>query len=74
MQRNLRTLRMKCRSCGHWNRVRVDKMFIEPPSPEPRVTTLIPMYKPLQVSRCEKCSQVIAEPDELIRSVKSESK
>jgi hypothetical protein len=27
-------LRMKCRNCGHWNRVAVEKIFVEQPSPE----------------------------------------
>ena len=62
-----RDLRMKCSTCGHWNRVPVNKIFVEPDSPEPKVKVLIPVYKPLQVSKCEKCGKVIAEPEELIR-------
>ena len=58
---------MKCPSCGHWNRVQVDKLFIEQPSPDPKVKVMIPMYKPLQVSKCEKCGKVLAETKELIR-------
>jgi len=65
-----RTLRMKCPSCGHWNRVQVNKLFIEQPSPEPKVKVVIPMYEPLQVSKCAKCGKVIAEPKELIKIVK----
>jgi len=64
-----RTLRMKCSSCGHWNRVPVNKLFIEQPSPEPKVKVMIPMYIPLQVSKCEKCGKIMAEPKELIRKV-----
>lgn len=63
----MRKLRMKCSNCGHWNRVSVNKIFIEQPSPEPKVKVLIPMYKPLQISKCEKCRKVIAQPKELIR-------
>ena len=44
-------LRMKCSSCGHWNRVLVNKIFIEQPSIKPKVKALIPMYEPLQVSK-----------------------
>ena len=62
-----RSLRLKCHNCGHWNRVSVNKIFIEQNSPEPKVKVLIPMYGPLEVSRCEKCGEVIAEPKELIR-------
>lgn len=59
-------LRMKCPSCGHWNRVKVNKLFIEQPYSEPKVRVLIPMYKPLEVVKCKKCGKVIAEPKELI--------
>jgi hypothetical protein len=46
-------------------------MFIEQPSPESKIKVLIPMYEPLQVSKCEKCDKVIAEPKELIRIQKT---
>ena len=64
-----RKLRMKCSTCGHWNRVSVSKVFVEQPSPiDPnKVKTMIPMYMPLQFSRCEKCGEILAEPKELIR-------
>jgi len=63
-------LRMKCSNCGHWNRVAVEKIFVEQSSSEREVKVLIPMYKPLQTSECEKCGKVIAEPKELIKIVK----
>ena len=63
----LRKLRMKCSNCGHWNRVSVNKIFMKRPSPEPKVKVFIPMYEPLEVTKCEKCGKVIAEPKELIR-------
>jgi uncharacterized Zn finger protein len=66
-----RTLKMKCPSCGHWNRIPVNKLFVEQPSPEPKVNVMIPMYEPLKISKCKKCGRVIAEPKELIRIVKS---
>ena len=61
-----RHLRMKCSGCGHWNKVLVNKIFVEQPSPEPKVKVLIPMYEPLEVTRCKKYSKIIAEPKELI--------
>ena len=61
---------MRCQGCGRWNRVPVNKLFIEQPSPEPKVKVIVPMYEPLQMSRCKKCGKVIAEPKELIRIVK----
>jgi len=65
-------LRMKCSNCGKWNKVPVNKILVEQPSSEPKVKILIPMYEPLQVSKCKKCGKVIAEPKELIRIIKSQ--
>jgi phage FluMu protein Com len=62
-----KTLRMKCPSCGHWNRIQVNKIFIEQPSSEPKVRVIIPFYEPIKVERCQKCKNIIAEPRELIR-------
>ena len=53
----IRHVRMKCSDCGHWNRVLVNKIFLEQTSPEPKVKLLIPMYKPLQISKCKKCGK-----------------
>jgi uncharacterized OB-fold protein len=66
-----RTLRMRCPNCGHWNRVPVNKIFVEQPSPEPKVKVMVPMYKPIEVTECNKCGRVVAEPKELIRILKS---
>jgi len=63
-------LRMKYPNCGYWNRVPVNKIFIEQPSSEPKVRVMIPMYEPLDVSKCKKCGKIIAEPKELVRIVK----
>lgn len=54
----IRNLRMNCPNCGHWNHVPVNKIFIEQKSPEPKVRVLIPMYEPLEVSKCKKCSSL----------------
>ena len=58
---------MKCPSCGHWNRVPVNKIFIEQYSPEPKVKAYVPMYEPLETVKCKKCSKIIAKPKELIK-------
>lgn len=63
-------LRMKCKGCGHRNRIEVNKLFIEQPSSEPKVKVLIPMYEPLKVEIQKKCNTAIAEPKELVRIVK----
>jgi len=62
---------MKCSGCGQWKSVPVNKIFLEQPDPiEPKVKVMIPMYQPLETSKCEKCSKIIAEPKELIRITK----
>jgi len=60
---------MKCSNCGHWYSVPVNKIFVEQNTPEHKVKAFIPMYEPLEVSRCEKCGYTIAEPKVLIRIV-----
>jgi phage FluMu protein Com len=62
-------LRMKCPSCGHWNRIPVNKIFLEQPTSEPKVKAYIPMYEPLKVEACKKCGKIIAEPKVLIRII-----
>jgi hypothetical protein len=57
---------MKCSNCGRWNRIQVNNLFIEQPTPETKVKVLIPMYQLLELSKCEKCRKLIAEPKELI--------
>lgn len=75
MKRNtnmLRHLRMKCPKCGHWNRVPVNKIFVERKNPRPKVKVLIPMYEPLEVAKCRNCGTIVAEPMELIKMVKNQ--
>ena len=48
----------------------MNKIFIEQNTPEPKVKAYIPMCKPLEVSKCEKCGKVVAEPKELIKIVR----
>ena len=66
-------LRMKCPNCGHWNRVSVNKVFFEPDSSEPKVKIMIPIYQPLQITKCEKCGTTIAEPKMLIRIIEGKA-
>jgi len=65
---------MKCRACGHWNRIEVEKVFLEPESQEPKVKVFIPMYLPFRVETCKKCKSVIAEPKELAKSYLGEKR
>jgi len=47
--------------------VPVNKIFLEQPSPEPKVKVMIPMYEPLEVTEYEKFGKVIIERKGLIR-------
>lgn len=67
-------LRMKCRACGHWNGFEVNKFFVEQETSEPEVKALIPFYRPLRTETCGKCRTVLAEPAELIRIVRKNSR
>ena len=65
-----RNLRMKCSNCGYWNRVPVNKMFIEQDTFDSKVKAYIRVYEPSEVVKCKKCGKVIAEPKELIRIIR----
>jgi hypothetical protein len=67
-------LRMKCKDCGHWNRIEVEKVLLNPDSPEPKVKVFLPSYLPLKTEKCSKCGHVIAQQEELIKIAQSESK
>jgi len=73
LENNAKDSRNKCSSCGSSNRVPVNKIFLEQPSPEPKVKVMILMYEPLKTETCKKCKRVIAEPKELIRLQKKQS-
>jgi hypothetical protein len=38
-------LRMKCKACGYWNRIEVDKLFIEQSTSEPKVKVMISIFE-----------------------------
>jgi hypothetical protein len=61
---------MKCSSCGHWNRVSVNKIFLKQSSPEPKVKVMIPMHEPLEITKCKKCGMIVAELKKIIRIAK----
>ena len=63
-------LRIKCKQCGHWNRIDVEKVMLNPDSPEPKVQVFLPSYLPLKTEKCSKCGYTIAEEKELIRITK----
>ena len=62
-------LRIKCKSCGNWNSIEVEKVMFNPDSPEPKIQIFLPSYLPCKEEKCSKCGQVIAGEKELIRIV-----
>jgi hypothetical protein len=66
-----RKLGMKCKACGHWNRIEVEKVLFNPDSQEPKVKVFLPSYLPLKTEKCSKYGYTIAEEKELIRIMKS---
>jgi len=64
-------LRMKCPKCGRWNRIEVNKLFVEQETSEHEIKAFIPMYEALKVETCKKCKNIMAAPKALIRIVKT---
>jgi hypothetical protein len=54
----MRILKLRCKFCGYWNRVPVNKVLVEQDSPEPKVKIMVPMYMPIEVMKCSKCGGV----------------
>jgi len=46
-------------------------MFVELPSPEPKVRVMLPMHEPMKTERFKKCGKTLAEPKEQVRIVKT---
>ena len=65
----MRKLEMKC-SCDIGIVVQLTRFSLNNLVIEPKVQVMIPMYEPLQVSKCEKCGKVIAQPKELIKTMR----
>jgi hypothetical protein len=39
---------MKCKACGYWNRIKVNKIFIEQETSEPKAKAMMPYHEPLK--------------------------
>jgi hypothetical protein len=50
----------------------VEKAFLQPGNPGPKVKVLIPSYVSHKIRRCENCKTVLAGPDELFRIINGE--
>lgn len=66
-------LRIQCEKCKHWNEITVNKVFLNPDDPEPKVKVFLQSYLSEQTQKCVDCKTVLCEPDELFRIVDGEA-
>ena len=62
-------LRIKCTQCGHWNRIEVEKVMLNPDSQKPQAKIYLPTYLLQKTEVCLKCKAVFAEKDEATRII-----
>ena len=64
-------LRVKCKNCGNWTEIEVEKIYLNIDTPETGLKTFLPAFLPLKTEKCSKCNQIIAEEEGLIRTKKN---
>jgi hypothetical protein len=63
-------LRIKCRNCGNWSIIEVEKIFVNTGILKSKLKVFLPAYLPLKTEKCSKCNKVIAEKKRKIRTKK----
>jgi hypothetical protein len=63
-------LRIKCRNCGSWSIIEVEKIFVNTGILRSKLKLFLPAYLPLKTEKCSKCNQVIAKEKRIIRTKK----
>jgi len=64
-------LRVKCRNCGDWNTIEVEKIFLNAGTSDSKLKVFLPAYLPLKTEKCSRCNQVIAKEKRIIRKKKN---
>lgn len=64
-------LKMKCRNCGNWNTIEVEKIFFNSGILDSKLKVFLPAYLPLKTEQCSKCNQIIAKEKEIIGKKKN---
>ena len=59
-------LRVKCRNCGNWNVLDVEKIFLNTGNSDSGLKIFLPAYLPSKTEKCSKCNQVIAREKGII--------
>ena len=60
-------LGVKCKNCGNWNGIEVEKIFVNAGISESKLQVFLPAYLPLRTEKCSRCNQVIVKEKRLIR-------
>ena len=67
MSGNIEDLKIQCPKCKTWNRILLNKVFLEPKGHEHKVKAFISMCQPIRKTKCSKCQTILGKPDELFR-------
>jgi len=67
LSENIENLKAKCPKCKTWNWILVNKVFVEPPSSEPKVRSFMVMYQPIKETKCTRCGFMLGNKDELVQ-------
>ena len=59
-------LRIKCKNCGNWSIIEVEKIFVSSGTSNSKLKIFLPAYLPLKTEKCSRCNEVIAEEKALI--------
>ena len=66
-------LKIQCEKCNHWNDIEVEKVLLNPDSPELKIEAFITSYLSERTQKCGSCETVLCEPDELFRIINGEA-
>ena len=66
-------LKVKCKNCGDWNVIDVEKIFFNTGNLDSGLKVFLPAYRPLKTEKCSKCNQVIAKEKEIIGKRRAKS-
>ena len=59
-------LRVKCRNCGDWKVLDVEKIFLNTGDLDSGLKVFLPAYVPLKTEKCSKCDHIIAQKGAII--------
>ena len=63
-------LRIKCKNCGNWDTIEVEKILLNANNSVTRLQVFLPAYQPLRTEKCSICNQVIAKEKRIIGAKK----